>query len=112
MAVVEQQCKNQIPEFHACKMIFEWHIGDTARDPDLAAVQFDDLKKASTAKSSRAEIQILHSASGGIHLCYRLMSTMMLVMVKIIYVVEMAEWDFKNCLKAYMVKIRFIFSTQ
>ena len=87
--------ETQIPEFHACKMIFEWHIGDTARDPDLAAVQFDDLKKASTAKSSRAELQILHSASGGINFCYRLMSTMMLVMVKIIYVVEMAEWDFK-----------------
>ena len=85
--------RQQIPEFWATKMLFEWHLEGAAKDPDDLSCKFDDLKKAATAKSSREELNLLKKSNGGIPLGFRLMSSVMLTCAKIIYVVELSMWS-------------------
>ena len=58
----------QIPEFHATKMLFESHVGDTVEDPEGIVVQIDDLEAATKARTPQEELRRMRSLGGGIKL--------------------------------------------
>lgn len=79
-------CEEQAHEFHAAKMIYQ---ASTDLDTETAneLIAFDDLSAAATAKTPAAELAKLKSACGGLSLCCKLMSPVLLELCKIMYVV-------------------------
>ena len=47
----------QMQEFHALKMILEWHLeGDNVADPDEAGAAFDDLAPTTSARTHQQQL--------------------------------------------------------
>ena len=71
-------------------MLYESHLEDNAQDADALDIQFDDLEGASRAKSAQDQMRILRMSCSGVPLAYHLMSSMLLQLVEIFYVVTFA----------------------
>lgn len=85
----------QMVEFHATKMLFEHHL-DNPIDPDIAC-SFDGDRaalenNAGKAKTPAAELAALKSASGGISLAYKLMSSSLQHHTKLLYTATQPCW--------------------
>jgi hypothetical protein len=74
----------QIPEFNTTKMLYEFHLGNRASDPDESALQFDQLEEAGTAATPQAQLKKLKEAGGGIPLAYKLMQAALLQLVTLL----------------------------
>ena len=87
--------KEHMREFSACKMLFEHHLGNPM-DPDQAYT-FDADRAAladasNKAKTPAEELSALKSATGGITLAYKLMSSGLQRHTKILYTVSQPCW--------------------
>jgi hypothetical protein len=82
----------QMPEFHATKMLFEHHLDSGQLDPDLADA-FDGLVAAGEAATPAAQLAALKNTSGGLSLAYKLMSSSLQAHTKILYYVAKPCWD-------------------
>ena len=82
----------QMPEFHASKMLFEHHLDSGELDPDLADA-FDGLVAAGKAPTPAAQLAALKNVSGGLSLAYKLMSSSLHAHAKILYYVSKPCWD-------------------
>ena len=93
----------QIQEFHSVKMLFEWHLQDEGvPDPDEAGAAFDDLSPTTSARTHQQQLAQLKASAGGFKLSYMMMSSALLDMTKIMYVVTRACWSWytwhvQNC---------------
>lgn len=83
------QAAQMLPEYHAQKMLFEFHIDE--EDPDMG-VPFDDLRAAASARTQQQQFARLKSTAGGLKLCYLLMTSMLLRFCKVMYVVSQPIW--------------------
>ncbi len=83
--------KEQLPEFWACKMLYENHTKSTC-DPDDNPVAFDDLEAAARAKTPYAELAKLKAANGGLRLAYKLMTEKLWQHAKLLYVATRPCW--------------------
>ena len=88
-----QSAKEQIPEFYAQKMIYEWACRRKyLTDPDSAQLAFDDLKKAAKARHCREQLDLLKKTNGGFELCYKLMHSKVREYSQILYVIQHSSW--------------------
>ena len=90
-------CHDQMPEFHATKMLLEHHLGN-ATDPDLDVTNTFDIDRAALAAAGKtptpaAELAALKSIAGGMPLAFKLMSSSLQEHVKILYTVTNPCWD-------------------
>ncbi len=84
--------KQQLPEYWAGKMIYEWFLA-TTQDPDDSPVTFDNLDAAARAKTPYTELRALKQANGGLKLAYRLMTTGLCQHAWMLYICTRGCWD-------------------
>jgi hypothetical protein len=82
----------QIPEFHATKMLFESHLSADVEDPDIEC-DFEDLANVSKSASPQEELRKLRAVGGGLSLAYKIMTSVLLHIVKVMYIVSLATWE-------------------
>ena len=82
----------QLPEYWACKMLYEHHLG-AEQDPDDDPVAFDDLEAAAHAKTPFAELMQLKAANGGLRLAYKLMTHQLWQHAKLLCAVTRPCWS-------------------
>ena len=90
-----QAAKPNLMEFSAQKMIIEEMLDDgDLEDPDDQSISFDDLQGACKSKDPRQALAQLRQGGGGLQLSYRLMTSSLHGICKIIYVVTQPSWDY------------------
>ena len=82
----------QLPEYWACKMLYEHHLRNL-QDPDEDLVSFDDLESCARAKTPYEELSLLKASNGGLRLAYTLMTHKLWLHAKVLYVVSRPTWS-------------------
>jgi hypothetical protein len=85
-----------LPCFSALKMILEDFLdaqGMQVGDPDEARLSFDQIKEAAKAKTPQAQLSQLRRCGGGLQLAYRVMSTQMMMLCRMVLIATKACWD-------------------
>ena len=92
----------QLPEFFAAKMVYEWNAAGRVSDPDSDVVAFDQLQQAAKASDTKKQVELIKKTAGGFELAYKLMHTVCYILGVMLSIVHKAMWDWytdqvENC---------------
>ena len=89
-----RSARNQLPQFFATKALEEFYL-DSPEDPDDELVGFAELDGVTVRGRGdpQAELRRLKALGGGLPLSYKLKSTVLYQLCKIMYCVTLALWE-------------------
>jgi hypothetical protein len=83
----------RMKEFHCEKMLLEHHLDSAIADPDDNPIKFTEIERLAVKSSSIVgQLNAIKRAAGGLKLAYMLMSSWLLDVCKIMYIVLLASW--------------------
>jgi hypothetical protein len=83
----------RMKEFHCEKMLLEHHLDNAVPDPDDNPIKFTEIERLAVSSSSIVgQLNAIKRAAGGLKLAYMLMSSWLLDVCKIMYIVLLASW--------------------
>ena len=84
---------SQMKEYWAAKMLFEYHLGDKAIDTDDHSSLSDYILGSVATENPQEQLRKLKMSTGGLPLAHSVMTSELLQLATILYVVTLALWD-------------------